>query len=313
MESDLKYIVYITVNLCNGKLYIGVHKTNPKVFDGYIGCGTYNNNPSNDTAFCRAVRKYGYKNFKRTTIKEFPNTEKGKEMAYKLEAILVNDTFIKSKSVYNECRGGLFNINPNKEKPVYMFNLYGKFIDSFKNAEAAVKYLKLTNIYSGIKAIHNCCLGTSKEAFGYFWSYKKEFKFKPTYPIAQYTFSGKYLRYFNSIAEAELELHTNCISQAIQKGCAAAGYQWKKFTGDTSDIPRLITTRNRNKVIPIIMYDKNMNKIAEYSSINECVNKNPDKKFINSQIQRVCKHIIKTHRGYIFKYKDEDIVLSNQK
>jgi hypothetical protein len=38
---ELKYIVYITINLCNGKFYIGVHKTNPDVFDGYIGNGIY--------------------------------------------------------------------------------------------------------------------------------------------------------------------------------------------------------------------------------------------------------------------------------
>lgn len=37
----LKYIVYITINLCNGKFYIGVHKTNPEVFDNYIGLGIY--------------------------------------------------------------------------------------------------------------------------------------------------------------------------------------------------------------------------------------------------------------------------------
>ncbi|MGN0966104.1 MAG: hypothetical protein ACI4OP_00710 [Candidatus Coprovivens sp.] len=37
----MAYIVYITINLCNGKFYIGVHRTNPEVFDGYIGCGIY--------------------------------------------------------------------------------------------------------------------------------------------------------------------------------------------------------------------------------------------------------------------------------
>ena len=40
----LKYIVYITINLCNGKFYIGVHETNPDIFDGYIGNGIYRQN-----------------------------------------------------------------------------------------------------------------------------------------------------------------------------------------------------------------------------------------------------------------------------
>ena len=38
---NLKYILYITINTINGKFYIGVHKTNPEVFDGYIGNGIY--------------------------------------------------------------------------------------------------------------------------------------------------------------------------------------------------------------------------------------------------------------------------------
>ena len=32
----MKYIVYLTTNLVNNKIYIGVHQTdNPDVFDGY--------------------------------------------------------------------------------------------------------------------------------------------------------------------------------------------------------------------------------------------------------------------------------------
>ena len=45
MENKLKFIVYLTVNIANKKIYIGVHKTNPEKFDGYIGCGVYENRP----------------------------------------------------------------------------------------------------------------------------------------------------------------------------------------------------------------------------------------------------------------------------
>ena len=48
METNLKeYIVYMTINLVNNKIYIGVHKTeNPNIFDGYIGCNVKINSPS---------------------------------------------------------------------------------------------------------------------------------------------------------------------------------------------------------------------------------------------------------------------------
>lgn len=86
--DKLKYIVYITINQCNGKFYIGVHRTNPEVFDGYIGCGIYrpSNIKKNLKGFHGAVKKYGYHNFKRTTIAAFDDTEEGMLAAYKLES-----------------------------------------------------------------------------------------------------------------------------------------------------------------------------------------------------------------------------------
>ena len=74
----MKYIVYQTVNKVNGKLYIGVHKTeNPDVFDGYIGngikIGYQLKNPK--TAYQYALKKYGYDNFIRTTLYIFNSAE----------------------------------------------------------------------------------------------------------------------------------------------------------------------------------------------------------------------------------------------
>ena len=46
MGNNLKYIVYLTTNKINNKIYIGVHKTDPTQFDGYIGCGAYINKPN---------------------------------------------------------------------------------------------------------------------------------------------------------------------------------------------------------------------------------------------------------------------------
>ena len=75
----MNYIVYKTTNIINGKIYVGVHRTNPDVFDGYIGCGvTHKDKKENVKGFPAAVKKYGYENFKRETIKIFPDTEQVK-------------------------------------------------------------------------------------------------------------------------------------------------------------------------------------------------------------------------------------------
>ena len=117
----MKYIVYITINLCNGKFYIGVHRTNPNTFDGYIGCGIYRaSQATKDYVLHKAVRKYGYENFKRTIIKIFPDNEEGRKQAFELEAILVNETLLKSKSTYNTALGGRESTTENLMKTVYM-------------------------------------------------------------------------------------------------------------------------------------------------------------------------------------------------
>lgn len=308
---ELKYIFYITVNLCNGKFYYGVHYTNPDVFDNYIGDGIYKQSDAvNNVAFHKAVRKYGYKNFKRTTIKIFPGTDEGKKEAFDLEKIIVNETLLKSKSCYNTALGGKGGNKPESNKRVYMFALNGNYLRSFMNARDAARYLKLENECSARASIKNCCLGKSQSAFGYFWSYKKEFTYESTVKkVAQYTLKGKFLRYFDSMSEAEEVLHINTIKQAILKNYQAGGYQWRYYYGDNSDILPLVNIFTKNATLPIIMFDKNGTVIKKFESVSECV-----KEYTNltaSQINRVLKGVIKSHKGYTFKYddsQDKDIV-----
>lgn len=125
----MKYIVYLTKNKkskVNGeyKIYIGVHKTkDPNIFDGYIGCGIYINQPSTymypKTPLQYAVKKYGIESFERTTLYIFDTAEE----AYKKEAELVDINFLKLSHTYNACLGGNYY---NNYKPLYQFDLTGK-------------------------------------------------------------------------------------------------------------------------------------------------------------------------------------------
>ena len=303
----MKYIVYITINLCNGKFYIGVHRTNPNTFDGYIGCGIYRaSQATKDYVLHKAVRKYGYENFKRTIIKIFPDNEEGRKQAFELEAILVNETLLKSKSTYNTALGG--RETENLMKTVYMFDLNGNYLRSFKSAREAAAYIQPDNQDNARASIKNNCLGTTSSSYGYFWSYTKEFTYKNerVKEVAQYTINGKFLRTFKSITDAEVALSLNNIAQAIYKKGSAGGYQWRYFEGDTSDIPTLVNVKTKNLFLPIIMFDKSGKVIKKFDCVKQCVNEYPE--LSASQINRVLNKTIKSHKGYTFKYQDDDIV-----
>ena len=308
---ELKYIFYITVNSINGKFYFGVHRTNPQVFDGYIGCGIARQSQATlDIAFHRAVKKYGYDNFKRTTIKVFDT----KEEAYEFEKLIVTPTLLKSKQCYNTTIGGIGGGNEIQKKTVYQFDLNGNFIRSYKSARDAAMAISPDNQDTIRASIKNCCLGTSYSSCGFFWSYYKEFIKKEDYQnninrrknkIAQYTLSGKFLRYYDNITEARNETGLRNLYSSIRGECSIGGFQWRYYTGDDSDIPPFESTVTMYRTKPIICTDSNGIE-TEYASIKKCIEINPE--FSSKGIKNVIRGINKTHKGYKFRWKDEDIV-----
>ena len=114
----MKYIVYLTTNLVNKKIYIGVHKTeDPYKFDNYLGNAVLSNNKNSyerrETPFQCAVAKYGPKNFIRKTIKVFDTLQD----ALDLERWLVDEEFISRPDTYNATVGG--GMPPLLTKSVY--------------------------------------------------------------------------------------------------------------------------------------------------------------------------------------------------
>ena len=125
----MKYILYLTINTKNNKIYIGYHKTDtPYTFDGYLGCGVFVARPStyknSKTAFQFAVNKYGPKNFRRYTLAIVDTLEDAK----RLEALVVNEEFIKRKDVYNTVVGG--GETPNDSIEIFQYDYSGNFIKS---------------------------------------------------------------------------------------------------------------------------------------------------------------------------------------
>ena len=88
------WILYQTTNVCNGKIYVGVHKLqNTSKSKCYLGSGD---------ALQLAIKKYGRANFTRTTLAEFSC---GAD-AYLAEAKMVNEEFVERCDTYNMKMGG---------------------------------------------------------------------------------------------------------------------------------------------------------------------------------------------------------------
>lgn len=138
----MKYIVYLTTNVKSqstiNKIYIGVHQTkNPEVFDGYIGCGVYIQQPSTymypKTPFQYAVKKYGVDAFKRTILFIYDDPES----AYKKETELVNEDFILQPFTYNVSLGG---DSCKTYKTLYQFDVLGNLVKTWEISKEAYDF-----------------------------------------------------------------------------------------------------------------------------------------------------------------------------
>ena len=220
----MKYIVYLTINKVNQKIYIGVHKTiNPDKFDGYIGCGVYVNRPYTykypKTAFQLAVNKYGPKSFVRTTLIEFDTAEE----AFNLESILVTKEFIRRNDVYNICTGGQGGQALNDIKKTYQYDSDGIFIKEYDSRVEAAEDIGVMpkSISDSIISKHRCK--------GFYYSDSKIDKLdlslftKSTKSIYQYSRFGEFEAEYDSIAEAESEtgIDHSLISRSAKKGYMA--------------------------------------------------------------------------------------------
>ena len=86
------HIVYLTRNLINGKIYVGVHQTY-SLEDNYLGSGKM---------LQRAIAKYGRQNFERIIV-HFCLT---REDSMEWEKLIVDRNFINRQDVYNTGLGG---------------------------------------------------------------------------------------------------------------------------------------------------------------------------------------------------------------
>ena len=203
----MKYIVYLTVNTVNNKIYIGVHQTDtPHIFDGYIGCGIANKGmtPRLEVPFHRAVRKYGYDKFVRHTLKIFDNPEE----AYFLERELVDEPFVQSKDTYNATIGGTPGGGYTLRKSILQYTLSGKFVKEWNSITEAAMYFSVDDSTVSPGTLAQALQYPFKSRCGFQWRYYSE-DF-PQYigyyginlRVAQYTLDGELVKVWVSVKEA---------------------------------------------------------------------------------------------------------------
>lgn len=265
----MKVIVYLTTNLINKKIYIGVHECKECETSFYIGNGVYNTKPSTymhpKTKFQAAVKKYGPKNFKRVTIKEFDNIED----AYFLESELVNKEFLKRPDVYNMVLGGKGGDIVDNAKPCYQYDLKGNYIcEHLSQAKAADSVERVTS------TIRYAIINKVKAA-NFFWSYEKldkldlsDFKtFDNRICVYQYSQDGQYDCCYESLSDAGRvnNIPTTNISRACKMGYLTNN---KYFSYNFS--PFYIKPKNQTiRGSHVYQYSLDGEFIKEYNSCNQ--------------------------------------------
>lgn len=271
MENNLKYIVYCTTNTINNKIYIGVHMTNPNIFDGYIGNGIYINNKytyeRSKTKFQYAVTQIGVKNFKRNTLAIFNTAEE----AYYLEECIVNNEFLQRDDVYNMALGGTNGAYLLTCKKVYQYNQLGKFLKEYNSISEASRDINRSLI--GIqRAIKDKC-----KCKNYFWteiyytkldlSKMKQYDGVTKIPVFQYSNKGEYECCYESINDAGrvLKKDSTNIGNSIKLGTLC----YNKYFSTEFSTTFSIANNNRIKSTIIYQYDLDGNYITSYKSMAE--------------------------------------------
>ena len=292
----MNYIVYKTTNIVNGKIYIGVHRTNPDIFDGYIGCGVSHKDSKKcvNKGFPKAVLKYGYKNFKRETLFIFPGTEEGKKAAYAKEAEIVNKDFVKSSKTYNLVLGGKISMGENNKKEIAQYTISGKFIRSWSSITEAQIALNIPNINQNL-------LGISKYSGNFQWKYYTDTNDIPPVQIKeksvyQFDLQGNLIKSWKSITEASKQFtNSQSAKSAISRNCrnivnTAYGYYWS--------FKRRFDYSNKN-CKAVAKYDDDGHFLECYNSVKEAALANG---YPNANIGSAISGKVKRSCGYRWRY-----------
>lgn len=191
------------------------------------------------------------------------------------------------------------------ERPVYQYDLNGKYINSFKSiSDASIK------INVAPPNISRILSKEGKTCGGFQWSDIKydniDAVFKnygklDTY-IAQYNLSGQLLKIFKTTREVANYLNTSIHSfiSMLNGTGFALGFFWKRFDKNEKP-PKVINTCIPKMYRRIGQYDKHGNLLRIFNTTKEIVNEF-NNRAVSSYINRVCKGERNHYKGFKYKY-----------
>jgi len=297
----MKYIVYLTTNIKNQHIYVGVHKTeNPEIFDGYIGNGINRFNPNSmynsKAPFCLAVQKYGFDSFKRSIIKIF-NTE---QEALDLEAEIVDEEFIKRRDTYNITLGG--GMPPLLNKVIFEYDLNGKFLKEWKSITEASKFYNCSGSCIGL------AISLKRMSQNKFWSDCKfdildtsiYTNYSPKISVYIYNNDGTFYKSCESLSECTKILNDNLrhIQRAIKTGVSVKGYYVSNNLTPIFEKPKFDNLKGL-----VHQYNLNGDYIQSFNSIKEAEQKlNCTLKGINESIK-----MEQQYKGFLWRRGEQKL------
>ena len=286
----------------NGKVYIGITSQLPEKrwLSGHGYKGTY---------FGNAIKKYGWKNIKHeilfTELDELDAKEKEVELIEKFRS------FEKDYG-YNLTKGGdgTVGLKRSKEqiqllkdllsKKVYQRELDGTFIKEWNSIREVER---ITGFHR--QCITTCCHKKVFQAYGYLWSFDKDYiakkkKRKNCKTVYQYDLDGNFIKEWESLIQIEEKLgysKNNLSHCCLGKTPSAYGYIWSYEK--RNDI--VYENKNLQKQRKIYQFSKEMILIEEWDNLESIES---TLGYGRSAIATCCRCESKTAYGYIWRYEE---------
>lgn len=203
----------------------------------------------------------------------------------------------------------------NSKKITLQYDSTGNLVNIYDSVINAAIAMEL-----GENAIRAACNGRAITVKGYYWRHPENNAIlehidvsncieKTKRPISQYNLSGEFIKNFNSIADAAIELnvHRSSIENAlVDKSYNCSGFLWK-YQDDEEDIMEKVKRNNSKKDYlkkAIDQYDLNNNYITTFPSAHDAAIALGHETGASS-ITKVCKGKNKSAYKFIWKYHIE--------